>query len=203
MNARSMMRRLATVAVAAVVAVGMTAGLSACQNDQELIKSSTKDVLNAFKNPTEESLKPYMDEMDQSTLVEFDRYGVDPYEFFGHAFKHFDYEIKDIQVDGDKATVKLSVTNASLQDAVNKATEEVKQEAQSDPTFVEKYQNDQKAYMQYYFGKVYDALDNATDTTTTDTELTFTKKDGKWEVDDNSLDSFVEGVYGGSMSDLS
>ena len=33
MNARSMMRRMASVAVAAAVAVGMTVGLSACQND--------------------------------------------------------------------------------------------------------------------------------------------------------------------------
>ena len=192
------MRRLATVAVAAIVAVGMTAGLSACQNDQDLIKSSTKEVLDALKNPTEENLKPYMGDVDQSTLDELEEYGIDPYEVMGHAFKHFDYEIKDVQVNGDKATVKLSVTNASLQDAIDKASEEVKQEAANDPNFASKYLNDRKAYMQYFFGKVYDALDNATDTTTSDAELTFTKKDGKWEVDDKSLDDFLKSVYGGT-----
>lgn len=176
----------------------MTVGLSACQNDQELIKSSTREVLDAFKNPTEENLKPYMDEVDQSTLDEFEKYGIDPYEFMGHAFKHFDYEIKDVQVDGDKATVKLSVTNVSLQDAINTATEELQQEVQDDPTAFSTYQTDQKAYLQAFFDKIYDALDNATDTTTTDTELTLTKKDGTWEVDESSLDDFLESAYGGT-----
>ena len=204
MNARSVMRRLVTVAVAAVVAVGMTVGLSACQNDEELIKSSTKDVLDAFKNPTEENLKPYMGDVDQSDLDEMERYGIDPYELMGHVFKHFDYEIKDVKVEGDKATVSLSVTNASVKDAADEAIKEIEAEAQQDPDSLSQYQSDQKAFMQYYINKVYDALDKATDTTTTDATLTFHKENNEWEVDEDSLDEFLSAALGGiEESDLS
>ncbi|WP_040651654.1 hypothetical protein [Olsenella profusa] len=54
MNARSMMRRMVTVAGAAAVAADMTVGLSACQNDQELIESSTKDVTHVRTPPRRE-----------------------------------------------------------------------------------------------------------------------------------------------------
>ena len=204
MNARSVMRRLVTVAVAAVVAVGMTVGLSACQNDEELIKSSTKDVLDALKNPTEENLEPYMGDVDQSDLDEMERYGIDPYELMGHVFKHFDYEIKDVEVEGDKATVSLSVTNASVKDAADEVTQEIMEEARQDPDSLSRYQSDQKAFMQYYINKVYDALDKATDTTTTDATLTFHKENNEWEVDEDSLDEFLSAALGGiGESDLS
>ena len=35
----------------------------------------------------------------------------------GHIFKHFDYEINNVKVEGDTATVEASFTNVSLMDA--------------------------------------------------------------------------------------
>lgn len=57
-----------------------------------------------------------MGNVGQSDLDGMERHDIDPYELRGHVLKHFDYEIEDVEVDGDKATVSPSVTNANVKD---------------------------------------------------------------------------------------
>lgn len=61
-----------------------------------------------------------MGNVGQSDLDGMERHDIDPYELRGHVLKHFDYEIEDVKVDGDKATVSPSVTNANVKDAAER-----------------------------------------------------------------------------------
>ncbi|WP_040651656.1 hypothetical protein [Olsenella profusa] len=61
-----------------------------------------------------------MGNVGQSDLDGMERHGIDPYELRGHVLKHFDYEIEDVKVEGDKATVSPSVTNANVKDAAER-----------------------------------------------------------------------------------
>ena len=54
-----------------------------------------------------------------------------------------------------------------------------------------------KAFMQVYFQKVYEKIDASDKMITTDVTLNLTKKDGKWDVDEESVDALVSGMYGG------
>lgn len=73
---------------------------------------------------------------------------------------------------------------------------------QSDPAIAKEVQDiianggDQKDAMAVVFGYLYDALDAATDTITTDTEITLTKTDNTWNVDQDSMSGLLTGIYG-------
>ena len=197
MNRRFDFKRIALTIASCVLALGLALGLSACskQNDEELIRASISEVMEVFKNPTEENLKPYIEESDID-LSELEEYDVDLYEFMGHCFKHFDYSIDEVKVDGDKGTATLTLTNADLNAAVTAATEDITANM-SDYTDLITSEDGEKEFMKIYFGKVYDALDAATDTVSTEATLKLEKKDGKWDVDDSSVNEVVGAMFGG------
>ena len=200
-NARteSHTKRLVALVFAAVLALGMfaVAGCSS-SNDEQVIRDGIAKELDVFKNPTKEALQPYMDQLDSGQMAQLEAYGIDLVEFLQHALNKFDYEIGDITVDGDKATAALKVTNVD----VSAITNDVMANIQSDPDVAKKVQEviagggGQKEAMAVVFGYLYDALDNATETITTDTEITLTKDGNTWNVDQDSMSGLLTGIYG-------
>ena len=200
-NARteSHTKRLVALVFAAVLALGMfaVAGCSS-SNDEQVIRDGIAKELDVFKNPTKEALQPYMDQLDSGQMAQLEAYGIDLVEFLQHALNKFDYEIGDITVDGDKATAALKVTNVD----VSAITNDVMANIQSDPDVTKKVQEvvanggGQKEAMAVVFGYLYDALDNATETVTTDTEITLTKDGNTWNVDQDSMSGLLTGIYG-------
>ena len=200
-NARteSHAKRLVALVFAAVLALGMfaVAGCSS-SNDEQVIRDGIAKELDIFKNPTKEALQPYMDQMDSSQMAQLEALGIDLVEFLQHALNKFDYEIGDITVNGDKATAALKVTNVD----VSTITNDVMANIQSDPEVAKKVQEvvanggGQKEAMAVVFGYLYDALDNATETITTDTEITLTKDGNTWNVDQDSMSGLLTGIYG-------
>ena len=125
MNKRMGALRAITTIVSCVLALGLVVGLNGCgKNDEELIRASVSEVMDLFKNPTKENLQGFIneDEIDLSTLEEYD---IDIYEFLGHSFKHFDYTINDVTVDGDTASANLTLTNTDLGAVVEETTTEI------------------------------------------------------------------------------
>ena len=200
-NARteSPARRLVALVFAAVLALGAFA-MAGCSstNDEQVIRDGITKELDIFKNPTQEALQPYIDQMDSSTMQQLEAYGIDLVEFFQHALSKFDYEIGDITIDGDKATAAITVTNIDVAAITNDTMTELQNDPEVAKTVQTIAQNGgtQKDAMKYVFTILYDALDTATDTVTTDTEITLTKSDNTWEVDQESMSGMLGGIFG-------
>lgn len=196
MNKRMGALRAITTIVSCVLALGLVVGLNGCgKNDEELIRASVSEVMDLFKNPTKENLQGFIneDEIDLSTLEEYD---IDIYEFLGHSFKHFDYTINDVTVDGDKASANLMLTNTDLGAVVEETTTEITENI-DDYADVLNGENGRKEFMKIFFNKIYEKLDASEETVSTDATLQLNKVDGEWEVDDSSMDAVVSAMYGG------
>lgn len=189
--------RAAVLALAAMMAALSLAGCSA-GNDEQVIRDGLAAELEAFKNPTEEGLAPYIGAYDGTQLEELEAAGVDLYEFLGHAFRGFDYEIGDINVDGDTATANVKLTNID----VRAATADVLERTKSDKDVAAKVEElaesgDQAKIMQYVFSLMYDAMDAQTDTVDTELELKLVKENNVWNLDSQSVSDMLSGLYGG------
>lgn len=196
MNKRMGALRAITTIVSCVLALGLVVGLNGCgKNDEELIRASVSEVMDLFKNPTKENLQGFIneDEVDLSTLEEYD---IDIYEFLGHSFKHFDYTINDVTVDGDTASANLTLTNTDLGAVVEETTTEITENI-DDYADVLNGENGRKEFMKIFFNKIYEKLDASEETVSTDATLQLNKVDGEWEVDDSSMDAVVSAMYGG------
>lgn len=196
MNKRMGALRAITAIVSCVLALGLVVGLNGCgKNDEELIRASVSEVMDLFKNPTKENLQGFIneDEIDLSTLEEYD---IDIYEFLGHSFKHFDYTINDVTVDGDTASANLTLTNTDLGAVVEETTTEITENI-DDYADVLNGENGRKEFMKIFFNKIYEKLDASEETVSTDATLQLNKVDGEWEVDDSSMDAVVSAMYGG------
>ncbi|MDO4400390.1 MAG: hypothetical protein Q4D27_05520 [Coriobacteriia bacterium] len=193
-------KRALALVIAALLAMGAVFMMAGCSgtSDEQVIRDGITKELDAFKNPTKESLAPYIGEADEDQLAALEAYGVDIYEFIEHAFRGFDYEIGDITVDGDKATANVKVTNID----VANVTQDVMSKISTDKDISAKVQKlseggDQEKIMKYVFSLVYEAMDATTDTVTTDTTINLTKTDNQWNVDEESITEMIQGMYGG------
>lgn len=197
MNKRTGILRVLMTACCCMLAAGLAIGLSGCgkSNDEELIRTSVTEVMEVFKNPTEENLKQFVDS-DTVDTTELDKYDIDIYEFLGHCFKHFSYEIGEVKVDGDKATVDVTLTNANVSKAMENATNKVMGNIDQ-YTDMLSAEDGQKEFMKVFFDEIYAELDATDDLVTSNETLSLTKTDGEWDVDKTSLDSVVSAMYGG------
>lgn len=197
MKTHKMIFRACRLAFVLALAIGAAVGLSACNNDEQAIRSSVETMLNAFKNPTEENLRPYMSEVDKNstTQTQLEQTGIDIYEFLAHALKHFDYKIDDVKVEGNAATVKLDITNANIKTALTAARAELSAMGQEES--MQLYQNGgTNALVKKLMESLYKNLDESTDLVTTNVEMKLSKENGNWQVDEDSLNDFVGAVYG-------
>ena len=196
-HGRSGARIALTTVLALTIALVGCVFLTACSNDEEEIKTSISTLMEDFKNPTEENLSKYMDDELDSSVEELQSYGIDIYEFLGHCFKHLDYTIDSVEVDGDTATAHLTVSNADISAAMTSATSEVQEWATTDEAADVVANQDQQAVIAKLMEFFYNDVDNSTDIVTTEVDLQLEKTDGEWQPTDDSLNEFVSAMYGG------
>lgn len=196
MNKRTGALRAITTIVSCVLALGLAVGLNGCgKNDEELIRASVAEVMDTFKNPTKENIQEFIneDELDLSAIEEYD---IDIYEFLEHSFKHFDYTINDVVVDGDTATASLTLTNADLGAVIEDATTEITENIEDYQDIING-ENGRNEFMKVFFNKIYEKLDATEETVSNDATLKLKKVDGEWEVDDSSMNEVISAMYGG------
>lgn len=184
--------------MACVLSLGVAGGLSACGgNAEQVIRDGIDSELSAFKNPTKENLSKYVDE-DSSSISQIKSLGVDPYEFLGHVFDKFDYEIGDIKVDGDTATAVVTVKNVDVASALEETSDYFKS-SDNAAELMEIYQSDgETGLYKKFFSQFYEFVDAKEDTVSTDVTIHLTKKDNTWSIDDDSITDLVKGAYGGA-----
>ncbi|WP_077598063.1 hypothetical protein [Olsenella urininfantis] len=204
MKARLTVGKIARIAFAGALALVMGCGLAGCANDEQLIKESITSALDTFKAPTKEALMSYEQETGETFGKEFDKYGIDGYEFLEHCFARFDYEVGKVEVQGDKATVELTLTNVNFNDAIKAAQDELLSDDNAEQLAALYAEGGEKAIVQKYVETFYAKMDGITETASTPATMTLSKKDGSWEVDDASLEGVISAAYGGAdFSDVS
>ena len=111
--------RLACLAFALVLAVGAGLSLAGCkQAEEQLIRAGLTQSLDALKNPSRESLEPYVSQLGQDGVSRLEGYGIDVYDLAAHVLKGFDYQLGDVSVDGDTATAAVHVRGRDLAPAL-------------------------------------------------------------------------------------
>lgn len=124
------------------------------------------------------------------------------YDKLKQMFYDFDYTLSDEQIDGDTATVKVTVKAHDMGSAFSKAVSDTMSTA-----LMYAFSSDQEAAKKATTDALYDALDTQldahTDKDTTNTAtVTLHKQDGKWKID--SFDNeFYNAISGGLVDTIS
>ncbi len=195
MKTHNMIRRACQLALAALIVIGVSVGLSACKNDEQMARDSAEAMFKAFKNPTEESMRPYMSNAKTPIISQIESYNIDVYEFLGHVFRHFDYRIDKVTVTGNTASIEASFNNANLSSAFANANTDY--QSTDTATLAQIYQDGKEAGLEKKLMELfYKRLDEATDLTPTKATIKLTKENGSWKVDDGSVQDFASSMYG-------
>lgn len=109
MKLRPLARKALTLFATAALATVSVAGLSACgESPEDAIKSMIKEQFGQLEQVTDANIEEVFGDDE---IAELQKYGIDATELYNACVKRFDYEIEDISVSDDTATVTLSVTN--------------------------------------------------------------------------------------------
>ena len=198
------------------LAVVVTLSLSACKSDTEKVTETVTqfmDGYDALVHPSDEGdknddEKPKDDGVpdpqfgDDATIAKLYEFGVESGEYHQHLLSHFSYQVGDVSVadDGKTATATVSVTNATLSDAITNAASDFEAWMLTDEMQSTLDSGGRAALVDKLFDFLYQRLD-ADDATcaTTDTTLTLTKgDDGTWVIDTPLSDEFYAALYGGT-----
>lgn len=183
--------------VLALVACVLAVSLSACgDNGEQEIRDAIDAMMAVFQNPVEHDAASHLDD---ATLARLEEYGVDGNEYLSHCFGNLSYEVTGVSVNGDVATVQMSVTNASLADALSAAGQDFDEYADTDEARA-LYQSDgENALFAKLFEFLYARLDaEDVELRTSNVQITLVKdEEGVWVVNTDNPD-FYTALYGGS-----
>ena len=204
MNKQRTLWRVLTSIVGCALVLCMGFALSGCgTSDEEMIRAGISKELDALKNPTSESLKEMFNKEGSETEAveaQFEALGLDFYEFCEHLFKNFDYTIDEISIDGDKATVDLTVQGVNLEQAIEQVTDEVATDIQSNPEAYQDMLSSEDSVKEVYglvFDKLYDHLDTDAEQTEHSGAVYYNKVDNTWVIDEDSVTELAMGMFGG------
>lgn len=201
---------LATTA-ALVLAVVATLCVSGCgQPADAVIREGLSRELDAFVSPTVDSLKQAIvdlggteEEAEATTksFADLKAHGIDPDEMLKHLFWGYAYEIGEISVDGDTATAAVTLTSADFPSVVSQFStyfESDEGKAELQKVYSE---SGETAMYQAVYAKFYEYIE-AAGTTTTSLTLSLEKRDGTWQVTDESTNELIGALFVG-LGDLS
>ena len=177
-------KRLAILFAVLVMSTGLCISLAACggvsQEDEQMINSELDKEFGTLKNPTQDTVNALFGD-DASKLEEFSRYGIDPIEMLKHAFGHLDYKVDNIKAEGDKATVKVTLTNVDFQAVASQFASDMQndEELRAQATAALVSGDEQGAY-KVLFDKLYTALDESDNVVASTAEFQLEKENGQW-----------------------
>ena len=166
--------------------------LAGCDNSK-MLNTPTKKVEMFFEKY--QSLdQDVIDQLDDTTYNElsFTKDQRDEYkEIMKRHYQTIKYEIKDEVIDGDTATVTTQIEVMDYSKILNDANEYLKNNR--DEFLDEKGEYDETLFNEYRLKK----LAKAEETVTYTIDLTLTKIDGVWTMDDVSNDTRdkIQGIY--------
>ena len=194
MNDRIGIRRLMTSLLVAVLGLVIVVGATGCaSSDEELIRATITKSMDLLKNPTEETLSPYLED-SQFDMSSLEKYGIDPYEFLSHCFAKFDYSVDEVRIDGKEATASLTLNNVDLVTAAQTAAVGITSNLDEYNELLAS-ENAEQEIMKVFMQSFYELVDSTEESVDSSAELTFTKDGDEWVVDKESIVAMVEKMY--------
>lgn len=197
-------RRYLALVTSAFLAFALAIVQTGCINEEAAIKAAISDVFEAFKNPSEENISPYLElaKAENTAVADmldtFEQYDLDIYETFGHLFANFDYKINDVSVNGDTADVNMTLTNCDMSAAIEYLVDQLETDEEFGNEFFKKAgTGDESGALRLYYDKLFEYMDDSSHTVTNDVTIQLTKKDGEWNISDENIANLVAGIYGG------
>ena len=104
----------ALVAVIAALALGFTLSGCAGESDEELITKAIDNEMSIIVEPDDETIQMLADQATSGAGSTFETMGIDSAELVKSWIDGFGYSIGTITVDGDTATVEMTITSKQL-----------------------------------------------------------------------------------------
>lgn len=136
----------------------------------------------------------------QATATELSEYGIDRSDFVARCLARASFEVTDVSVDGDTATVTLDLTNADLSSAMQTAADRFSSYLDTDEAQASYDEGGEAALMATLFQYYYEAIDAAADTTQTVTLACMRGEDGSWTCDVAGSPALVAALVGNAPS---
>ena len=133
------MKRLASAACALVLCVLVCLGTVGCKSDKDKVVDLVTHTMESYSVAADDQAdaKSNKDAVeptygDDVTMTQLTAYGVRDFEYHEHCFKNYSFEVGDATVDGDSASVSVTVTNQSLSAAADAAASDYKAWAETE-----------------------------------------------------------------------
>ncbi len=204
------MRRSVMLAAAGVVVVAalvVAAALGAFRSDADRVVEAVSQLMESYVVPdtdeddgqAQDVAWPADDYGDAETMEVLERYGVSADEWRRHCLANLEYEVGEASVTEDRATVGLTMTNASLSAAVEAAGADFATYVESDEAGEAYASGGRAALFSHLVELVYAHLDANESPVTTTLELEVLRdEDGTWVPQVSGNEEFFSGLYGGS-----
>lgn len=116
------MKKAAIVCISFAIAL-CSIGLFGCgQSSEDVIRGGISEELDMLKNMDDETLDLLMEDIPYDMQYTTQALGISVEDYFTAYFDGFDYKINDIDVNGDEATVNVTLfvkSASAMDDAVN------------------------------------------------------------------------------------
>lgn len=184
--------------ISSLLLVGLAAVLSfslvSCggKSDEEVIREGVTSEFEQIKTLDDATLEEMLGSVSETS--EFELLGIDSTEFYKTWLADFDYKIENVEVDGDYATVKATITVKSLEDAMADWQEKFSALA-SDPSALG---DDIDAIYKEAGSMLMDSIKDAPMTTTT-IDLPYVLKDKVWGPDEPSFTNALSQGFAGDL----
>ena len=198
---------IVTAAVVVAAALGAAFALGVFRSDAERATGAVTELMDSYTVPVagedgeepEDAAWPAADYGDAATMELLQKFGVNADEWHRHCFGNFSYEMGEAVVEGDSATVNVTVTNASLASAVNAAGADFTSFSATQESQDTYAQGGKAALFGYLVQRVYAHLDANESPVTTTVGVPCAKgEDGSWEPQVSGNETFFSALYGGS-----
>lgn len=169
--------------------------------DEQTIRTGLDKCLNPLVNPTLEGLQSLLAHADADSLQSLPQdYGISAAELLTHVLRGFSYEVKEVTVNDQSASVRLSVTALDAKQSVNAALVMVGEPATAQ-TISEMYKAEGEEahaeFLSYLVSILYACLDVSDAYVTSELELNLTKQNNEWELTQQSLNELLTAITAG------
>lgn len=198
------MKRLGTTVLALTLCIATLLGIAACKSDKDKVTDLVTRTMESYVVAADDA-EPKKDDKDaveptygdDATITQLTAYGVRDYEYHEHCFKNFSFEVGEATVDGDSATVAVTVTNQSLSAAADAAASDYEAWAETAESQQAYADSGRQGLLDKLIEFLYARLDANETPVTTSVNVTLSKDgDGNWSV--NGTSDFFSALYGGS-----
>lgn len=198
------MKRLAAAACALALCVLVGLGTTGCKSDKDKVIDLVTRTMESYSVAADDQADTKRDKDaveptygDDATMTQLTAYGVRDYDYHEHCFKNYSFEVGDATVDGNSASVSVTVTNQSLSAAADAAASDYAAWAETEESQRAYAESGRQALVDKLVEFLYARLDANESPVTTTVAVSLSKDgDGNWSVD--GTPDFFSALYGGS-----